>query len=86
MKNALGTKQAVQKSPQELAAADKRAAAMLLNAKTRAVLNLQRLYDRAGVKPEYQALAISDFYAADGMKLPRIALQEIAECARKQRR
>ncbi len=63
------------KSPQELAAADKRAAAMLLNAKTRAASNLQRLYDRAGVKPEYQALAISDLYAADGVKLPRIALQ-----------
>lgn len=63
------------KSPQELEAADKRATAMLLNAKNRAAANLQRLYDRAGVKPEYQALAISDFYTEDGVKLPRIALQ-----------
>jgi len=31
--------------------------------------------DRAGVKPEYQALAVSDFYQTDGVHLPRIALQ-----------
>lgn len=63
------------KSEQELAAADKRAKAMMLNAKTRVADRLQKLYDRAGVKPEYQALAISDFYAEDGINLPRIALQ-----------
>lgn len=63
------------KTPQELAAADKRATAMLLNAKNRAAANLQKLYDRAGVKPEYQALAISDFYTTDGVRLPRVALQ-----------
>ena len=68
-------KQEAAKSPQELAAADKRATAMLLNAKNRAAANLQKLYDRAGVKPKYQALAISDFYTTDGVKLPRIALQ-----------
>ena len=64
-----------EKTPEEIAAADKRATAMLLNAKNRTAANLQRLYDRAGVKAEYQALAISDFYAVDGIKLPRIALQ-----------
>lgn len=63
------------KSEQELAAADKRAKAMMLNAKCRAVDRLEKLYDRAGVKPEYQALAISDLFAEDGVKLPRIALQ-----------
>jgi len=55
--------------------AEKRASAMLLNAKNRTASILQRIYDQAGVKPEYQALAFSDFYAADGVKLPRIALQ-----------
>jgi len=55
--------------------AEKRATAMLLNAKNRTALFLQNLYDQAGVKPEYQALAFSDFYAVDGVNLPRIALQ-----------
>lgn len=63
------------KTPEELAAADKRATAMLLNAKNRTASNLQKLYDRAGVKPEYQAMALSDFYSVDGVRLPRIALQ-----------
>ena len=62
------------KTPEELAAADKRATAMLLNAKNRTASNLQKLYDRAGIKPEYQALALSDFYSVDGVKLPRAAL------------
>lgn len=61
-------------SAEELAA-EKRATAMLLNAKNRAAAFLQKLYDRAGVKPEYQALAVSDFYQTDGVHLPRIALQ-----------
>ena len=47
------------KTPEELAAADKRATAMLLNAKNRAASFLQKLYDRAGTKPEYQAMALS---------------------------
>jgi len=61
-------------SAEELAA-EKRATTMLLNAKNRAAAFLQKLYDRAGVKPEYQALAVSDFYQTDGVHLPRIALQ-----------
>lgn len=64
-----------QRTKEEIQAADKRSTAMLLNAKTRVSTQLQKLYDRAGVKPEYQALAISDFYAGDGINLPRIALQ-----------
>lgn len=63
------------RSDRELEAADKRAAAMLLNAKSRVADKLQKLYDRAGVKAEYQAQALSGFYATDGIDLPRIALQ-----------
>jgi len=55
--------------------AEKRATAMLLNAKNRTALFLQKLYNQAGVKPEYQAMALSSFYAVDGVDLPRIALQ-----------
>ena len=40
------------RSDRELEAADKRAAAMLLNAKSRVADKLQKLYDRAGVKAE----------------------------------
>ncbi len=63
------------KSAEELIAANKRATAMLLNAKNRVANDLQKLYDRAGIKPEYQAQALSAFYAVDGVNLPRIALQ-----------
>ena len=52
------------KSAEELAAANKRATAMLLNAKNRVANDLQKLYDRAGIKPEYQAQALS----LDGVK------------------
>ena len=58
-------------------AADKRATAMLLNAKNRAASFLQKLYDRAGTKPEYQAMALSDFYSEDGIHLPRMAFQNM---------
>ena len=62
------------KTEAQLAAETKRANAMLLNAKNRVADRLQRLYDRANVKPEYQALAIGEMFAEDGVKLPRIAL------------
>ena len=62
------------KTDAQLAAETKRANAMLLNAKNRVADRLQRLYDRANVKPEYQALAIGEMFAEDGVKLPRIAL------------
>lgn len=63
------------KALKENATAEKRATAMLLNAKNRTASFLQKIYNEAGVKPEYQALALSDFYAVDGVNLPRIALQ-----------
>ena len=66
-------------TPEELAAADKRATAMLLNAKNRAASFLQKLYDRAGTKPEYQAMALSDFYSEDGIHLPRMAFQDMKQ-------
>ena len=63
------------KAIQESDAADKRASAMLLNAKNRTAALLQKIYNEAGVKPEYQAIALSAFYARDGVNLPGIALQ-----------
>ena len=51
----------------------KRADAMLLNAKSRVAKQMQSLWDRAGVEPQYQALALNDYY--DGLQVPRIALQ-----------
>lgn len=77
-KAAIGGKTAKSgKTPEELAAADKRATAMLLNAKNRAASFLQKLYDRAGTKPEYQAMALSDFYSEDGIHIPRMAFQNM---------
>lgn len=63
------------KTEAQLAAEAKRADAMLLNAKSRVADRLQKLYDRANVKPEYQALAIGELFAEDGVRLPRIALE-----------
>ena len=50
---------------------------MLLNAKNRAASFLQKLYDRAGTKPEYQAMALSDFYSEGWIHLPRMAFQDM---------
>ena len=58
-----------------LEATTRRADAMLLNAKNRAAALLHSIYAQAGVKPEYQAMALSDFYAEDGVHLPREALR-----------
>lgn len=55
--------------------AEKRAAAMLLNAKSRTAKQMMQLWTAAGVKPEYQALALGDLYAEQGVKLPAAALQ-----------
>lgn len=63
----------------QLEASTRRADAMLLNAKNRAASILQRLYDRAGVKPEYQAMAFSDFYSVDGVNLSREAYQDMKQ-------
>lgn len=55
--------------------AEKRAAAMLLNAKSRTAKQMMALWTAAGVKPEYQELALGDYYRDDGIELPAIALQ-----------
>ena len=62
-----------------LEASTRRADAMLLNAKNRTASILQKLYDRAGIKPEYQAMAFSDFYSTDGVKLSRDAYQDMKQ-------
>lgn len=59
--------------------AEKRAAAMLLNAKSRTAKQMMALWTAAGVKPEYQALALGDYYRDDGIKLPAIALKGTKE-------
>ena len=48
---------------------------MLLNAKSRTAKQMMALWTAAGVKPEYQALALGDYYRDDGIELPAIALQ-----------
>lgn len=63
------------KTESQLAAETKRAAAMILNAKNRTAERFQKLWDRANVKPEYQAMALGSLFAEDGVDLPRIALQ-----------
>lgn len=62
-----------------LEASTRRADAMLLNAKNRTASILQKLYDRAGIKPEYQAMAFSDFYSTDGVNLSRDAYQDMKQ-------
>ena len=56
--------------------ADKRATAMLLNAKTRVANQMKNFWDAAGIKPQYQALAMNNFY--DGLEVPRLAFNESA--------
>lgn len=63
----------------QLEASTRRADAMLLNAKNRTASILQKLYDRAGIKPEYQAMAFSDFYFTDGVKLSRDAYRSMKQ-------
>lgn len=57
-------------------AAEKRATAMVINAKNRVADRMQKLYMQADVKPEYQILALQDYFGDDGIYLPRIALKE----------
>lgn len=53
-----------------------RADAMMLNAKSRTAKQMMELWTAAGVKPEYQALALNGYY--DGLELPRTAFKEQA--------
>ena len=50
-----------------------RAEAMMLNAKSRIANQMMKLWTVAGVGPEYQALAMNNYY--DDLSLPRIALK-----------
>ncbi len=63
------------KTESQLAAETKRANAMALNAKNRVAERFQKLWDRADVKPEYQALALESLFSEEGVALPKIALQ-----------
>lgn len=53
-----------------------RANAMLLNAKSRAAKQMTDLWNRANVEPQYQALALNNFY--EGLEVPRIAFKNTA--------
>lgn len=53
--------------------AQTRAAAMMLNAKSRIANQMMKLWTAAGVEPQYQALAMNNYY--DGLSVPRIALK-----------
>lgn len=70
--------------PQQIASSDddeklliarKRADAMARNSKSKVAGQLLKLWNAAGIKPEYQALALGDYYRDDGIQLPAIALQ-----------
>lgn len=53
--------------------AQTRAAAMMLNAKSRIANQMMKLWTAAGVEPQYQALAMNNYY--DGLSVPRIAFK-----------
>lgn len=53
--------------------AQTRAAAMMLNAKSRIANQMMKLWAAAGVEPQYQALAMNDYY--EGLSVPRIAFK-----------
>lgn len=72
---AIQGKTRTEKTESQLIAEAKRAIAMILNAKNRTAERFQKLWDRANVRPEYQAMALGSLFAEDGVALPRIALQ-----------
>ena len=53
--------------------AQTRATAMMLNAKSRIATQMMKLWTAAGVEPQYQALAMNDYY--EGLSVPRIAFK-----------
>ncbi len=67
------------KSAEELAAISKRAQATLINATQRTADLLTSIWDKAGIKPEYQVLALNDVCANIGIRLPRNALQGVKQ-------
>lgn len=56
--------------------AERRVKTMELNAKNRAAAQMVKLWTAAGVEPQYQALAMNQYY--EGLELPRIALKASA--------
>lgn len=56
--------------------AQKRAEAMMLNAKSRIAKQMMAVWTAAGIEPQYQALALNDYY--DGLSVPRIAFKNEA--------
>lgn len=70
--------QAISKAdkPSKLAR-EMRERAMLINAKRRAAQDYRKLYEAAGVKPEYQIMALQDYMGADGPTLPASALAPV---------
>lgn len=63
----------VQKSQPNPELAKLRADAMMLNAKSRIATQMMKLWTAAGVEPQYQALAMNDYY--EGLSIPRIAFK-----------
>lgn len=63
----------VQKSQPNPELAKLRADAMMLNAKSRIATQMMKLWTAAGVEPQYQALAMNDYY--EGLSVPRIAFK-----------
>lgn len=53
-----------------------RANAMMLNAKSRIANQMIKLWTAAGIEPQYQALAMNNYY--EGLTVPRIAFQKEA--------
>ena len=66
----------VQKSQPNPELAKLRADAMMLNAKSRIATQMMKLWTAAGVEPQYQALAMNDYY--EGLSVPRIAFKNEA--------
>ena len=61
------------KAQPNLELAKLRADAMMLNAKSRIATQMMKLWTAAGVEPQYQALAMNDYY--EGLSVPRIAFK-----------
>lgn len=64
----------VTKSQPNSETAKMRAEAMLLNAKNRTAKQMLKLWSDAGIKPQYQALSLNNYY--DGLEIPRIAFKD----------
>lgn len=59
---------------QKYALQEKRLQIMEMNARCRQAEQMRQVWTKAGVEPQYQALALNGFY--EGLEVPRIAFQE----------